>query len=201
MKFRDIIESVMAIRMMSTALVFALILLAGCTTTSSFENLQDNESFSVDFEYKNLGAGASAVKDKIRLREGLESIKVSDALIQTLQGMNMSITQPNVNLGDEIPQSQSWKTDIVEIPMLSIVEHNLNSPPEELPLNRIYAVQYVGSYLVKEEVIRFKLQTFLFHKGSGNSSFKKSKRDDYSSTYFLNQFKKVFEAKLLDISL
>ena len=177
------------------------IILSGCVSNSPNEHdiKPLEKEFSVSFLYRGFGAGAQNNLGIVQLTEGDEAALVSQALLETMQEMEMNIIEPPVSLEQLIPPGETWKTDVTTIPITLVQEHNKNYPDRALPLDRIYGIQYIGRYIIQQKQFRFSLESHLYHKGIG-SDFRFYARNDYSGLFFFNRVQALIENQLLKLS-
>ena len=124
-------------------------------------------SFSVPFLYRGMGMGPEPLLGMVVVERGEEDRLVSRALLETMQAMQMSIVEPPASLEHLIPAGLTWKTGITVLDQGLIQQHNERFPHMALPTDRIYGLQYVGSYVIQNKEFRFRLESHLYHRGIG----------------------------------
>lgn len=173
-------------------LAFALAWLS--LPVTSIAQQQEDYSFEMPIEYASLGVGPQPALGHIRLQPGLESARVTRAIIDALQAMQLSIVKPKLDLDDPLPQKKPWETDVVEISAAQVETHNRATPAMALPENRIYGLRYKGVYRIENRELRFTLMPELMHRGVSGKFRKYDKA--YSGMYFHGLLKTAMTAEL-----
>lgn len=176
--------------------------LAGCATgrpgPASDRSALDEE-FAVPFLYRGLGVGAQPRLGIVQLEQGDEARMISQALLEAMQEMEMSFVEPPASLTLLIAPEETWRTGITPLPLDLVRQHNAEHPEFPLPLDRLYAIQYVGSYVIHERQLRFRLESHLYHRGLGGN-FRPYAHDTYSSKFFFERVKLLIEERLAQLS-
>lgn len=181
-------------RAFALKLSLALVLSASILPAASLAQPRENYSFAMPIEYASLGVGPQPALGYIRLEYGLENARVTRAIIDALQAMQLSIVEPKLDLDDPLPQRKEWATDVVEIGAQQVQAYNLKVPAMALQENKIYGLRYRGSYLIANRELRFNLTPELMHRGV-SGKFRKYP-DQYSGMYFHDLLKAAMAAEL-----
>lgn len=174
------------------ALAFALMWLS--LPAASLAQQREDYSFEMPIEYASLGVGPQPALGHIRLQPGLEAARVTRAIIDALQAMQLSIVKPALDLDDPLPQRQPWETDVVEISAEQIESHNRATPAMALPQDRIFGLRYKGAYRIENRELRFTLTPVLMQRGVSGKFRKYDKA--YSGMYFHGLLKTAMTAEL-----
>lgn len=92
--------------------------------------------------------------------------QISMILLRGLQAIGLVIEAPPLNLETFIEPRQVWRTRVTELGADWIAAHNRASNGERLRADRIYAVQYTGSYLYAGTALRMVLAISLFERSA-----------------------------------
>lgn len=169
-------------------------LAVACVPAAGAAQERKDYDFSMPIEYASLGVGPQPALGHIRLEPGLEAARVTRAIIDALQAMQLSIVKPRIDLDDPLPQKKEWETDVVEVAARDIEAHNRAAPAMALPGNRVYGLRYKGAYRIEQRELRFTLTPVLMHRGVSGKFRQYSQA--YSGMYFHGLLKAAMAAEL-----
>lgn len=175
-------------------LAFIALLCLGAAAELAAQDKKDDYRFAMPIEYRSLGVGPQPALGHIPLEPGLEASKITRAILNSLQKMDMNIIKPKLDLDDPLPQRKEWTTDVVQISALQIQAHNQAAPGMKLPENHLYGLQYKGKYQIVNRELVFTLTPILMHRGAGGK-FRSFNRP-YSGMYFHNVLKTAMVIEL-----
>ncbi len=139
--------------------------------------------FDIPFQYPSAGMGGSGVANEIVLEPETEVATISSALFSTLQGMEYSIMEPDLDPGELLPQLQLIRTDAVEVTKTLREEHNAMNTDMEMPGDRLYRLHYEIKYSVVRRKFRFKAWAILEQRGAAGEW--RPFTGDYSGRFFV----------------
>jgi hypothetical protein len=163
-----------------------MLLVKGCAgpTQIKKEDAPISDEFSIPFYYRGLGVAGQPRVGFVPLNRGEEEAVVTKALLESLQDLEMSIVEPPIDLDALIPPEETWKTGKTELSGEIITRHNQKHPDRAVPNNRIYALEYEGSYAIRRDEFRLNIASKLYHKGLGGQ-FRPFESAEYSSEFFM----------------
>jgi hypothetical protein len=169
----------------------AISLLASCATART---TAPADSFAVGFSYPSLAVGPQPLGG-IVVREGLEARTASDAILEAVQALQLSVVVPKLDAAGLIPAGARWETDVTPLAAEDVAEHNRRFPAMPLPLDRVYGLQYAGEYRIVGKELRFRLESILHERGTA-SRFRPYERGPYAGGFFFDRFKRLVQERL-----
>ena len=177
---------------LGAAVVVLALMVHGCATQPLIGN--DFEIYSMPYSYADgLGVGSGPVEDILVLPEGSEVDVASRAIVMALQELEFSIIEPNLSVGERLPEEKQWISDRVPVDDAWISDHN-DAHPEMILPPRLYQIQYFGEYLVDRRQLIFKISARMFERALATDW--REYKLPYSGTFFVNPLGQLIQDKL-----
>jgi hypothetical protein len=181
-------------RLLCGPLLLCVLALVACQGSNSVQ-------FEVPFTHDSAGVGDEAVRDILVLPADQTERVVATALVDALQGLQLSVVSPPLGAGVVLPPGKEWSTDTVEIDRALMEAHNRAHPTLAVPLDRIYGLQYRGSYAVRRhdrgKSLAFSIHAVLQQRGAAASRLRPYTRQ-YSGAFFVDSLKRSIQGELLE---